>query len=66
MAVYNKDSRLSEVVMAHPSIIPVINRLGVSLGVVTIRSERCVPKGASTPPFYFCGEYISRRELFPV
>ncbi len=33
MAVYNKDSRLSEVVMAHPSIIPVINRLGVSLGV---------------------------------
>ena len=33
MAVYNKDSRLSEGCDGSPSIIPVINRLGVSLGV---------------------------------
>lgn len=33
MAHYNKDSKLSEAVMANPQIIPVINRLGISLGV---------------------------------
>lgn len=33
MALYNVDSKLSDAIMAHPSLIPVINRLGVNLGV---------------------------------
>lgn len=33
MALYNVDSKLSDAIMAHPSLIPVINRLGVVLGV---------------------------------
>ena len=33
MALYNKDSKLSEALMAHPSLIPVVNRLGIRLGV---------------------------------
>ena len=33
MAIYNKDSRLSEVLLSNPSLIPVVNRLGVKLGV---------------------------------
>lgn len=33
MALYNKDSRLSEVILSHPEAIPVMNRLGVFLGV---------------------------------
>lgn len=33
MAVYDKDSRLADALMAHPSLIPVVNRLGVQLGV---------------------------------
>lgn len=33
MAIYNTNSRLSEAIMTHPSLIPVVNRLGVALGV---------------------------------
>ena len=33
MAVYNIDSKLSDTIMSHPSLIPVVNRLGVTLGV---------------------------------
>ena len=33
MALYNVDSKLSDAIMAHPSLIPVVNRLGVTLGV---------------------------------
>lgn len=33
MALYNVDSKLSDAIMTHPSLIPVINRLGVVLGV---------------------------------
>lgn len=33
MVLYNKDSKLSEAVLANPQLIPVVNRLGVSLGV---------------------------------
>ncbi|MBD5358206.1 MAG: helix-turn-helix transcriptional regulator [Bacteroides sp.] len=33
MALYNVDSKLSDAIMAHPSLIPVINRLGIVLGV---------------------------------
>lgn len=33
MALYNKDSRLADALMRHPQLIPVINRLGVRLGV---------------------------------
>ncbi|MDE6578532.1 MAG: helix-turn-helix transcriptional regulator [Muribaculaceae bacterium] len=33
MTIYNKDSRLSEAVMAQPSLISVIDRLGVTIGV---------------------------------
>jgi len=33
MALYNKDTKLADAVLANPQIIPVVNRLGVSLGV---------------------------------
>lgn len=33
MALYNVDSKLADAIMAHPSLISVINRLGVVLGV---------------------------------
>ena len=32
MALYNKETRLTEAVLAHPGLIPVVNRLGVDLG----------------------------------
>lgn len=33
MALYNKESKLSEALLTHPQLIPVVNRLGVSLGM---------------------------------
>ena len=33
MALYNRESRLSEAIMSHPNLIPVVNRLGIRLGV---------------------------------
>lgn len=33
MAIYNLNSKLSDAIMRHPSLIPVINRLGVAMGV---------------------------------
>lgn len=33
MALYNVDSKLADAIMAHPSLISVVNRLGVVLGV---------------------------------
>ncbi|MDE6077979.1 MAG: helix-turn-helix transcriptional regulator [Muribaculaceae bacterium] len=33
MALYNRESKLSDAILAHPQLIPVVNRLGVSLGV---------------------------------
>ncbi len=33
MALYNRESKLSEAILAHPQLIPVVNRLGVELGV---------------------------------
>lgn len=33
MAIYNLNSKLSDAIMRHPSLIPVVNRLGVALGV---------------------------------
>ncbi|MDE6336584.1 MAG: helix-turn-helix transcriptional regulator [Muribaculaceae bacterium] len=33
MALYNRESKLSEAILNHPQLIPVINRLGVRLGV---------------------------------
>ncbi|MDE6399923.1 MAG: helix-turn-helix transcriptional regulator [Muribaculaceae bacterium] len=33
MAIYNKESKLSDAVLDNPQLIPVINRLGVSLGI---------------------------------
>ena len=33
MALYNGQSRLRDVIFSHPAVIPVINRLGVRLGV---------------------------------
>lgn len=32
MALYNKESKLSDAILAHPQLIPVIDRLGVKLG----------------------------------
>lgn len=33
MALFNKSSRLSEAILENPQLIPVVNRLGVALGV---------------------------------
>lgn len=33
MALYNRESKLSEAILTHPQLIPVVNRLGVELGV---------------------------------
>ncbi len=33
MALYNRESKLSEAILNHPQLIPVVNRLGVRLGV---------------------------------
>lgn len=33
MAFYNKESKLADALMEHPSLIPVINRLGLDIGV---------------------------------
>lgn len=33
MALYNKETKLSDAVMTHPELISVINRLGINLGV---------------------------------
>lgn len=33
MALYSRDSILADVLMRHPGLIPVVNRLGVTLGV---------------------------------
>ena len=33
MAIFNKESKLADVVLSNPQLIPVVNRLGVSLGV---------------------------------
>ena len=53
MAVYTKDSRLSEPIFEDPSIVAVINRFGIFLGVgdCTI-SEICVDAGIDTDSFY--------------
>ncbi len=52
MAVYTKDSRLSEPIFEDPSIVAVINRFGIFLGVgdCTI-SEICVDAGLATEFF---------------
>lgn len=33
MALYNRNSKLAEAILEHPQIIPVVNRLGIYLGV---------------------------------
>lgn len=33
MALYNKESKLAEALLANPQLIPVVNRLGVNLGI---------------------------------
>lgn len=33
MALYNKESKLSDSILTHPQLIPVVNRLGVNLGM---------------------------------
>ena len=53
MAVYTKDSRLSEPIFEDPSIVAVINRFGIFLGVgdCTI-SEICVDAGMTQISFW--------------
>lgn len=52
MAVYTKDSKLSEPIFEDPSIVPVINRFGIFLGVGDDRIlESCVRKGVD-PDFF--------------
>lgn len=33
MALYNREIKLSEAIMSHPSLLPVVDRLGIRLGV---------------------------------
>ncbi len=67
MVIYNKDTRLSDVLMQHPSLIPVIGRLGVTLGVgdesISAVCDRC---GIDTPFFLSVVNTFIDGQYFPV
>lgn len=67
MAIYNTDTRLSDVILKHPSLIPVIDRLGVSLGVGdrTI-GEVCEKCGIDKGFFLSMVNTFIDEEYFPV
>lgn len=48
MALYSRDSKLSGAIMEHPSLIPVVNRLGIDLGVGDGSvAEICLARGVN-------------------
>ncbi len=67
MPLYNIDSKLSDAIMTHPSLIPVINRLGVSLGVGDRFIGRICEQTHIPPDFFLSviNTFIDE-EYFPV
>lgn len=67
MAIYNIDSKLSDAIMSHPSLIPVVNRLGVTLGVGDDSFGRICGKLHIRPDFFLSivNTFIDE-EYFPV
>lgn len=67
MAIYNKETRLSEILMLHPSLIPVINRLGVALGVGDANIEEiCKDRGIDCRFFLSVINTFLDEDYFPV
>lgn len=67
MSLYNKESRLSDAILAHPQLIPVINRLGVELGM----GDRsigaiCLEKGIDADFFLSVVNTFLDSDYFPV
>lgn len=67
MSLYNKESRLSDAILEHPQLIPVINRLGVELGMGdrTIGAI-CLEKGIDADFFLSVVNTFLDSEYFPV
>ncbi len=67
MAIYNSNSKLSDVIMRHPSLIPVINRLGVTLGVGDNTIGKICAEADIRPDFFLSiiNTFIDE-EYFPV
>ncbi len=67
MALYNRESKLSEAILAHPQLIPVVNRLGVELGVgeQTIGTV-CTQRGIDTEFFLSVVNTFLDEDYFPV
>lgn len=67
MAIYDIDTRLSEAILSHPSLIPVIDRLGVSLGVGDrMIGEVCERCSIETAFFLSMVNTFIDEEYFPV
>ncbi len=66
MPVYNRDSKLSDVILYDPSVIQVVNRFGIFLGVgdSTIRSI-CEEYGIDEPLFLSIVNTYLNRNYFP-
>lgn len=52
MAIYNLNTKLSDAIMRHPSLIPVINRLGIALGVGDNTIGRICVDAHISPDFF--------------
>lgn len=67
MAIYNLESKLSDILMIHPDLIPVVSRLGVSLGVGDfVVREICESHGIDAPFFLSVINTFIDPEYFPV
>lgn len=66
MAVYSRESKISEALMSFPSLIPVVNRLGVNLGVGDSTIEEvCKTHGIDTDFFLSVINTFIEDEYFP-
>ena len=67
MALYNREIKLSEAIMSHPSLLPVVDRLGIRLGVgdATI-GEVCDDRGIDPDFFLSVINTFLDEEYFPV
>jgi len=67
MAVFNKESKLADAVLTNPQLIPVINRLGVSLGVGDSSiGSICANAGIDTVFFLSVVNTFLDEDYFPV
>lgn len=67
MAIYNQETRLADAILEHPQLIPVVNRLGVKLGVgdSTIQAI-CLSLGIDTGFFLSVINTFVDKNYFPV